>query len=66
MIEDKSITVEISTTGEMKVEAHGFKGEGCMEATKKLMESMASNTTATDYKPEFYQTEKVKNTQSIG
>lgn len=63
---EKSITVEIDKAGNIKMEAHGFKGEGCVEATKKLLEKMGTASTTTEYKPEYYETESVRNTQQIG
>ena len=32
----RSITVDITPAGSVKVEAHGFKGKGCAEATEQI------------------------------
>lgn len=50
----KTITVDISATGEVKVEAHGFKGSGC-EAATKAIEAALGETSERKKKTEYYQ-----------
>jgi hypothetical protein len=49
----KYITVDITTKGEVKVEAHGFEGVGCKEATK-LIEAALGDSTNVKYKAEWW------------
>jgi len=50
----KTISVDISETGEVKIEATGFKGKGCKEATAAI-EKAIGVVKATQTKPEFSQ-----------
>jgi hypothetical protein len=36
----KTVIVEVTPEGEVKVEAVGFKGQGCEKATKAIEEAM--------------------------
>jgi hypothetical protein len=36
----RQIRVRVSPTGEIRVEAYGFKGEGCEAATKAIEEAL--------------------------
>ncbi len=49
----KTITVTIDPTGEVKVEAHNFKGQGCQAATKAIEEALGVKTSEVR-KPEFH------------
>lgn len=44
----KYIEIEISEKGEVKVEAHGFNGVGCREATRQLEVGLGSVTSRKD------------------
>ncbi len=54
----KTITIEIDAEGNVKVEAHGYKGIGCKDATKALEKALGAVTEDKD-KPELYQSESV-------
>lgn len=48
----KSIIVSVTPTGEVTVEADGFKGKGCEAATKAIQEALGK--TKTDVKKKEY------------
>lgn len=49
----KTITVEISPTGEVKIDAAGFQGMECAKATAAI-EAALGKTTARQLKPEAH------------
>ncbi|WP_172674120.1 DUF1257 domain-containing protein [Syntrophomonas palmitatica] len=51
----KKILVDLPSTGEMKVEAEGYSGSSCQEATK-FLESLG--TVQSTLKPEYYEPQK--------
>jgi hypothetical protein len=53
----KQVIVEISPTGEVKVEGVGFKGVSCVKATAAF-ESALGKVTKSSAKAEFYQREE--------
>lgn len=52
----RRILVKISPTGGISVEAQGFRGKGCTDATKAIEEALGSRTART-LKPEFVRQE---------
>ena len=48
----RRILVKVSPTGEITVEAEGFKGKSCVDATKAIEEALGSRTSR-GLKPEF-------------
>ena len=56
---DRRIKITISPLGEATVDAMGFAGQGCKEATKVLEEALASSTEGMEviHKPEWNETE---------
>jgi hypothetical protein len=48
----RRILVKVSLTGEIRIEAEGFHGKGCTDATKALEDALGSRT-ARGLKPEF-------------
>lgn len=52
----KQIVLVIKPDGEITVEAQGFKGRTCKDATRFLEEALGE-TTEIKYKAEFYQKE---------
>ena len=44
----KYIEIEISEDGSIKIEAHGFNGVGCREATKQIEINLGSVTARKD------------------
>ena len=48
----RRILVKISPTGEIIVEADGFQGKGCVDATKAIEEALGTRTSR-GLKPEF-------------
>ncbi len=60
----KTVTVEISPAGEVKVEAVGFKGSGC-EAATKAIEAAQGEVSRRTKKADYYQV-AVHTTQTVG
>jgi hypothetical protein len=54
-----SITVEVSPTGEIQIEGHGFNGPECEQATRFLDEALGIVRTKAK-KPEYNQTATTK------
>ena len=50
----RTITVDIDSSGVVKVEANGFNGVGCEAATKAFRDAMGV-TEKTTFKPEYSQ-----------
>jgi hypothetical protein len=51
----RSITIDISPAGTVKVEAHGFQGKGCAEATEQIEIVLGGQAKKTKKKkPEFF------------
>ena len=48
----RRILVKVSPTGGITIEAEGFQGKGCTDATKAIEEALGSRTART-LKPEF-------------
>jgi hypothetical protein len=54
-----SITVEVSPTGDIAIEGHGFKGPECEQATRFLEQALGIVRTNAR-KPEYNQTATTK------
>jgi len=54
----KTITIDIDTEGNVKVEAHGYQGHGCKDATFALEQALGK-VTEDKPKAELYQNESV-------
>ena len=61
----RRILVKVSPTGEITVEADGFQGKGCVDATKAIEEALGTRT-ARDLKPEFQRRQATQERQIIG
>ena len=61
----KTIEVLVSATGEIKIDAVGFKGTDCDHATKYLEEALGTVGTKIK-KPEYHQRSQAKAQQRIG
>jgi len=59
----KTIEVIVSQTGEVKIDALGFKGADCEKATK-FLEQALGQVSSKQKKPEYHA--QVKNVQKIG
>jgi hypothetical protein len=59
----KQIEVIVQPTGEVKIDAVGFKGADCEKATA-FLEKALGQTTSKQKKPEFHA--RAKNVQKIG
>lgn len=46
----QKVTIKIDPLGNSKVEAHGFDGDSCVEATKKIEEALGSES---DFAPKY-------------
>ncbi len=57
---DKTITVKIDKAGRPKIEAHGFNGQGCREATAPIEKAygMSEDDGEVELKQEFYEEEE--------
>jgi len=62
----RRIHVRVSPTGEITVEAEGFKGNGCEAATKAIEEALGKPRER-NRKPDFWrQSNSYQNQQQIG
>lgn len=62
----RKIHVRITPSGDITVEAHGFKGNGCESATKAIEEALGKAGTRTR-KPDFWkQANASRNQQRLG
>jgi Protein of unknown function (DUF2997) len=61
----KTIEVTIGPDRHFSVEAHGFKGSSCHDATRAFEEALGEVQTRR-HKVEFFQTETTKNQQKLG
>ncbi len=62
----RKIQVRITPSGEITVEAHGFKGMGCEAATKAIEDALGKAGTRTR-KPDFWrQSNAARNPQKLG
>lgn len=50
----QTVMVTISTIGAVTVEAQGFQGSGCAEATGRIRQALGGKTDKDEKKPEFY------------
>lgn len=51
---EKNIVIDISPAGTVKIEANGFNGCGCTEATEQIELVLGGGTKKTTPKPEMY------------
>ena len=61
----RSIEVIVTPTGEIKIDAVGFKGADCEQATKFLEAALGVVNERTK-KPEYLQTRTAKHQQRVG
>ena len=61
----KTIEVLVSSTGEIKIDAVGFKGADCDHATRYLEEALGTVGTK-QKKPEYHQRSTTKHQQKVG
>jgi len=58
----KIVIIDIMNhTGELRLEATGYQGKSCEEATKFLSEALG-NTVSTELKPEYFMQDEEKTT----
>ena len=62
---NRTIEIIISSTGEIQIDAIGFKGADCEGATKFLEEALGVVGQKTK-KPEYHQSARKTNQQKIG
>jgi len=55
-VTEKQIKITVKKGGQIKVEAEGYSGSSCTEATK-FLEKLGAVVEPPQMKPEFYQTE---------
>jgi hypothetical protein len=62
----RKIQVRITPSGDITVEAHGFRGKGCEAATKAIEDALGKPGTRTR-KPDYWrQSNAAKNQQRLG
>jgi hypothetical protein len=61
----KTIIVEVAPTGEITIDAAGFSGGSCDEATKFLEEALGTVAVKAK-KPEYHQRCSSQNQQKVG
>ena len=62
----RQIQVRITLSGDITVEAHGFKGKGCEAATKAIEDALGKAGTRTR-KPDYWrQSNASRNQQRLG
>ena len=61
----RTIEISIQTTGEIQIEAVGFQGADCEQATAFLEEALGVETNKTK-KPEYHQSARTMKRQRIG
>lgn len=68
LTEDRKVVVSIDPIGMVKVEAMGFNGEGCADATKPLEDALASGAggMTKEMKPEWYASDEAGVEQDQG
>lgn len=54
----KQVILTFNEDGSAKVEAHGFKGKGCEQATAPFEAVLGLDTSGRVKKPEYQQTER--------
>ena len=62
---NRAIEVIVSPTGEIKIDAVGFKGADCEQATRFLEEALGVVNNR-EKKPEYHQTTRRQNQQRLG
>ena len=62
---NRAIEVIVSPTGEIKIDAVGFKGADCEQATRFLEEALGVINHRAK-KPEYHQTRQRQNQQRLG
>lgn len=61
----RRILVKVSPAGEIIVEAEGFQGKGCVEATKAIEDALGTRTSR-GLKSEFLRQQSTRQQQIIG
>ena len=61
----KAIEVVVSPTGDISIDAKGFKGADCDQATKFLEEALGAVAVKTK-KPEYHQHRNAQTQQKVG
>lgn len=61
----KTVTIDVAPDGEIKVEAHGFKGRGCEAITEPFEKALGAPGKRTK-KAEWYQHAGVNAQQKVG
>jgi hypothetical protein len=61
----KTIEVVVSPIGEVSIDAVGFKGADCEQATKFLEEALGTVAVKTK-KPEYHQRHTIQSQQKVG
>jgi hypothetical protein len=61
----RTIEIIFSSSGEIQIDAVGFKGADCEQATRFLEEALGK-ILQKQRKPEYHQRNKVRNQQRIG
>ena len=65
MAEEKSMELTFLPDGTVKLEAFGFVGASCTDATKAMQQALGE-VEKTSYKPEYFEKEKALTSQLCG
>lgn len=60
----KTITVTVDLEGKVEISMAGYKGKGCLAASKFIEDALGIGDKGRKFKPEFHQTETVKQSQT--
>ena len=52
----KQIEIIVKKGGKIKIEAHGYQGSGCEDATRFMANRLGGNETSAQQKPEYFET----------
>lgn len=53
---EKCVEITVGQTGEVKIDALGFQGVGCKDATARIQVALNGTVKKDDTKPEYYAT----------
>ena len=61
----KQIQINIGPDGKIGMDAQGFTGNSCEQATQELQRILAGTTISDDKKSDYYQTDNVHDTNRM-
>lgn len=61
----KQVRVKINKYGDTKIDAEGFQGASCIEATQTIEQALAGTPSKRDLKPEYDEQESGQETEAL-